>query len=456
MNKLFYITKKHVLLFLFLSFLIPTNSLAKIYYDSPKMSINRMMRNTGGKYIISYPHSFSDTLFIPKDCELYFNGGSLSGPIVMNNTLLTGLVNLKGSTLSGTVSNDFFNASWLCYKDGKTDDAKLINEMIEVCGCVYFPKGCYRLISQYSVGDNLPHKLHSSVQSHIGIHRSGVSLIGENGTEFLTDEPLGTICAYSRPNMIDKSIRNILIKGITFNVKNDGKTFHEFMHTIKLIGVNNITIQNCTFNDFWGDAICLSHYGDNKRTGERTRNQNVKILNNTIIGGEAHNNRNGISVINGKNVLIKENVIRNTSRRDMPGGIDIEPNNSAYTIENIKVDNNMIENVKGAVGAIGLALLRSGAPAHRITIRNNKIKNCNGGIVVVIKTKGTSDEIEITDNVIDTNIRPFKFGGEGSSRNWSIKNNFIRKYSSQKIPGNIKVDKLIVKGNKDIKNLNRH
>ncbi len=441
---------KHVLLFLSLFYLSPSNCLAKTYYDSPKTSINKMVRNSGDKYIISYPHSFSDTLFIPKDCELYFNGGSLSGPIVLNNTLLTGSVNLKGSTLSGTVGNKFFNASWLCYKDGKTDDAKQINEMIEVCGNVYFPKGRYRLISQYNAGDNLIGKLHRSVQSHIGIHRSEVSLIGEKGTEFLTAEPLGTICAFTRPNLIENSIRNILIEGITFTVKNDGKTFHEFLHTIKLIGVNNITIKNCTFNDFWGDAICLSHYGDNKSTGERTRNQNVKILNNTILGGEAHNNRNGISVINGKNVLIKDNVIKNTSRRDMPGGIDIEPNNSAYTIDNIKIENNTIANVKGAVGAIGLALLRGGASAHRIAIRNNKIQNCSGGIVVVIRTKGTSDGIEITDNIIDTNIRPFKFGGEGSSRNWTIKNNRIHRYSAQKIPGNIKVDGLKVEGNKDI------
>lgn len=447
---------KHVLLFFFLFYLIPTNCLAKTHYDSPTMSINKMVRNTGDKYIISFPHSFSDTLFIPKDCELYFNGGSLSGPIVLNNTLLTGSVNLKGSTLSGTVGNKFFNASWLCNRDGKTDDARQINEMIEVCGSVYFPKGRYRLISQYNAGDNLISKLHRSVQSHIGIHRSEVSLIGEKGTEFLTAEPLGTICVYTRPNQIDNSIRNILIEGITFTVKNDGKTFHEFLHTIKLIGVNNITIKNCTFNDFWGDAICLSHYGDNKSTGERTRNQNVKILNNTILGGEAHNNRNGISVINGKNVLIKDNVINNTSRRDMPGGIDIEPNNSAYTIDNIKIENNTIANVKGAVGAIGLALLRGGTSAHRVSIRNNKINNCSGGIVVVIRTKGTSDGIEITDNIIDTKTRPLKFGGEGSSRNWTIKNNIIHKYSFQKIPGNIKVDNLKVEGNKDIQKNNHH
>ena len=69
---------------------------------------------------------------------------------------------------------------------------------------------------------------------------------------------------------------------------------------------------------------------------------------------------------------------------------------------------------------------------------------------------GKSDGIEITDNVIDASTRPFKFDGEGSSRNWIIKNNIILNPSAQKIPGNIKVDNLKVKGNKDIQNKNHH
>lgn len=60
------------------------------------------------------------------------------------------------------------------------------------------------------------------------------------------------------------------------------------MHTIKLIGVNGMIIKDCRFDDFWGDAICLSHYGDNPKTGERSRNQNIKLLSNSIIGSAYH------------------------------------------------------------------------------------------------------------------------------------------------------------------------
>ena len=276
--------------------------------------------------------------------------------------------------------------------DGVTDDAKSINEMIEVCGKVFFPRGTYRLISRYNPKGKVPKKLYKAIKTHIGICSSDVELIGEDETNFVTDDSLSTICLFSKPKQIAKSIRNIKIKNITFNVHNDGVNFHEFLHTIKTIGVNGLEIEYCTFNDFWGDAICLSHYGDNRRTGERTLNQNIRIIGN-IINGDSHNNRNGISVISGRNVLIKDNTIKNTSRKDMPGGIDVEPNNSAYTIENIKIENNYIEGVYSK--AITVYIKRE-APAHHIEILSNDIRNCmKSGIAVAIKTDNTTDSIII-------------------------------------------------------------
>ena len=347
---------------------------AQTIHDSKDGNINALFKNGNTKYVISFHHAFKDTLRLPNGCELVFEGGSLSGPIVMNNTKLSGRVNLKGSSIGGRISNSQFDASWLCAMDGVTDDAKSINEMIEVCGKVFFPEGTYKLVSHYNPEGKVQKKLHKAITTHIGICKSDVELTGKKGTNFVTDDSLSTICLFSKPNQIAKSIQNIKIKNITFTVHNDGVVFHEFLHTIKAIGVNGLAIENCTFNDFWGDAICLSHYGDNPRTGERTLNQNVKIEGNTI-NGDSHNNRNGISVISGKNVLIKNNTIKNTSRKDMPGGIDVEPNNSAYTIQNIRIENNYLEGIFGH--AIKFHIKKE-ASAHHIEILSNEIKNCSG------------------------------------------------------------------------------
>lgn len=421
---------------------------AKTVYDMPDSNLQSLFKAGKSKYVLRYAHQFSDTLIVPYGSVIVFEGGKLSGPVFFNNTKLIGKVNLNGSSINGSIRNKTFYASWLCAMDGVTDDAPRINEMIEVCDNVYFPKGTYRLVSAYNAKGKVSDDCLSGIKSHIGVNRSNVSLIGEPGTIFLTSEPLGTISVFSQPNAIDKSVRNIRIENITFDVRNDGKSFHEFMHTIKLMGVNGITIKNCSFNDFWGDAICLSHYGDNSQTGERTRNLNVKILYNTIVGGNHHSNRNGISVINGKDVLIKGNIIKKTSRKDMPGGIDIEPNNSAYTIENIQIEKNQFDGCRGTAGAIGITMLGEKAPGHHIFIKSNVIKNCTNGIGVAIKTEGTTSHFVIQNNYIAEDTKPYCFSFKGKSNDWTISGNTFERPCSQEIPGDITVTSLVVKNNK--------
>ena len=263
----------------------------------------------------------------------------------------------------------------------------------------------------------------------------------------VTEQPLGTICIFSQPKQIENSVSNIVIKKIDFEVHNDGTNFHEFLHTIKTIGVNGLLIEGCSFHDFWGDAICLSHYGDSPTTGERTRNQNVKILSNYIEGGSHYSNRNGISVVGGQNVLIKGNVIKNTSRKDMPGGIDVEPNNSAYTIDNIRIEDNKLDGIKGGGGAISV-VSPQGGPAHKIYIVNNTVKDSNTGIFIYLKSEDVTDTYVIEKNKVDSNTRPYRFEGEGKSQNWIIRGNVFERPCKQGIPGSIQVSNLILKDNK--------
>lgn len=437
--------KKYIILFISLFMVYHTD--AKTIIDSEAKSIHALLKNSRAKYVIRNFHQFKDTLYIPQGCYIFFEGGGLSGPIVFDDTKLGGQVNLRGSSISGSIRNKIFDASWLCYMDGITDDAPRINEMIEVCGNVFFPKGDYRLISAFNTDGKLPKELHSSVNGHIAICKSNVTLDGETGATFITESPLITLCIFSQPNKISESISNIIIRNMAFDVHNDGKNFQEFMHTIKLIGVNGITIKDCTFNDFWGDAICLSQYGDVPQTGERTRNQNVKILNNTIIGGSHHNNRNGISVINGKNVLVKGNTIKNTSRKNMPGGIDVEPNNSAYTIDNIRIEGNVFEGIRGNCGAIEVCMF-DGGPGHNIFIENNTIRDCNRGLYVYLMTDNTTDNFVIRNNYVAEDTPPYKFVGSGRSKNWIITGNTFGRPCRQIIPGDIKVENLVVKNKK--------
>lgn len=404
-----------------------------IYYDTANCNINQLFKAGKGKYVIRYAHQFDDTLCVPYGSEVRFKGGRLVGPIVFNNTKLSGSVNLKGAHIKGGVRNSTLNASWLCAIDGVTDDAPSINEMLNVCRNIFFPQGTYRLVSAYN-RENF----------HIGIHQDNVRLTGEEGTVFLTKERLGMVCVFTRPNDIANSVRDIRINGITFRTVNDGSVFLEWTHAIQTKGVNGIIIENCTIEDFWGDAICLNHYGDNPQTGERSRNMNVKILNNTIVGGDLHNNRNGISVINGQNVLIQGNTIRNTSRHDMPGAIDVEPNNSAYTIENIKIIGNTIEGSRGGCGAIEICMF-NGGPGRHIYVEDNIISNSNLGLYIYLKTIDTTEHFVIRNNYVAPDTPPYKFVGEGRSKNWTISGNTFLMPTNQYIPGNLRIDNLQLK-----------
>jgi hypothetical protein len=405
-------------------------AVAATFYDSEAGSIAELFSNGQGRYVLRYSHTFSDTLRVPGGCQLVFKGGRLAGPIVFDNTKLTGSVNLRGAHIKGTVSNSRFDASWLCAMDGVTDDAPSINEMIAVCGNVFFPRGTYRLVAPYG-----------KENFHIGIGRSNVSLLGEEGTVLLTRERHGIVCVYSKPYDIPNSIRDIRLKGITFRTVNDGSTFLEWTHAIQMKGVNGMTIEQCRIEDFWGDGICLNHYGDTPQTGERARNQNVKIVKNTIVGGKLHNNRNGISVINGKNVLIKGNTILETSKRNMPGAIDVEPNNSAYTIENIRIVGNTIKGSRGSCGAIEVCMF-NGGPGRHITVEKNDISDSNLGIYIYLKTDDTTEHFVIRNNRVAADTPAYKFVGNGKSKNWVISGNRFERPTGQRIPGDLHIENL--------------
>lgn len=402
------------------------------YYDTAGCNIHELFRLGQGRYVLRYTHKFRDTLFVPQGSELRFKGGRLIGPVVFNATKLSGNVNLKGSHIKGTMRNNKFNASWLCAMDGVTDDAPCVNEIIAVCGNVFFPKGTYRFVSAYN-RENF----------HIGICKDNVTLLGEKGTIFLTKEKLGMVCVFSKPYDIPNSVKNIKLSGITFRTVNDGSVFLQWTHAIQMKGVNGFTIENCTIEDFWGDGICLNHYGDNPETGERSRNQNVRIINNTITG-ESHNNRNGISVINGQNVLIQENVIRNTSRHDMPGAIDVEPNNSAYTIDNVRIIGNIIEGSRGGCGAIEVCMF-NGGPGRHIYVEDNYISNSNLGLYIVVQTDDTTEHFVIRNNHVAADTPPYKFVGRGKSKDWIISGNTFERPTDQRMFGDLQIENLQVK-----------
>lgn len=414
-------------------------------YDSPHGKVQQLFNKKNNSYTIRYNHTFTDTLRIPNNCKIVFKGGSLRGPIEFNNTKISGIPDMKGATVSGTVANDQIEASWFCYMDGMTDDAPSINSIINICNKIHFEKGAYFLNKQHQINMNLHGVLRDRVTAPIGITRSNLTLVGDSGANFIVSSVDNTICIYSKPYDTTNVCKNISIEGITFTTKNEGKNFHEFWNSIKIIGVKGLVIKNCIFNDFWGDAICLSHYCDDEKTGERTRNSNVSIINNKIVGGKHHNTRNGISIISGENVLIQGNSICETTAEEMPGAIDIEADNSVYTVRNIRIINNVIENCFGTAGGICVHTNAKGGPAFDIDIVGNYIKNCTYGLAFVVHANYKSGNITVRGNIVESDTEPYVFYGNGKSTNWLFSNNQFKKKTWRKIGGKMKIIGLTIK-----------
>lgn len=393
-------------------------------------------KNKRTVYKIRYLHKI-DSVSFPTGSEICFEGGSIKGKVTFNNNYLSGMVKLHDSQLDGKISNPRFEAGWACYGDSLHDDAFIVNQILRICKTIHFQPGTYLMSSQHQIPNSFPMKYRKKVKSHIGINQSGVSLIGDEGACILSKDTLKTICIYSKPKVLEHAVGDIIINGLIFRNVNDGQKFYQFEHTIKVAGVDGLEINNCQFFDFRGDAICLSHLGNGRAVGEISRNSNVKIVGN-YIEGVSHNNRNGISVISGKNVLIDNNIIEETSKSNMPGSIDIEANGPAYTMEDITITNNVIKGSKKS--GISIYSNSNGAPAYRITVANNQISNCVRGICFQINSYNTSGDFYIKNNRIVDCKNEIMFVGNGKSKNWIFQGNVLKGDVIKKMPLKIHVD----------------
>lgn len=426
------------LAYLLCMILLPIMAGAKTYYDTPDIDLNRFFAEKHSTYIIRYPHTQTTPVQLPEKIKLDFQGGSIEAPLQFNHTQLSGDVKLQGSTIQGTISNKQFIATWLCYADGVKDDAPNINAILQVCCNVLFPKGIYHLESFHQPLYPI------SKPYHIGVNRANTKLVGEEGAILQTNTMAGTLCIYSKPKDIPSSLSHIYIEGLTFQVTHESSDFdrnQEHCHTISFMGVKGANVKNCHFKNFWGDAICLNHYGDNENTGERTRNSNI-IIENNHIDGYKHSNRNGVSVISGEHVKIKNNTFVNCSHSSMPGAIDVEPNCQVYTINDILIENNQIDRCLGSNGAISLVSNKRGGPLYNITIRNNRITNSSRGMEFAVELSETSGNIKVENNYVDETTDPYVFYGHGETKNWTFKKNVFKRKTKVKFGGSIKFNNL--------------
>jgi len=184
----------------------------------------------------------------------------------------------------------------------------------------------------------------------------------------------------------NNNIRNIVIRDIQFRSRCDTEGFLEQCNQVCIVGGSDVTFNNVLFKGAKSDGIYL---GDNTWSYFSTmaferHNSNVRVI-NCSFDGINQQNRNGISVTDGLDILIDNCTFVNFTSSTMPAAIDIEPNGNGYEI------------------------------IKRISIKNCNISNCGGGGIFFYLTAMTSDlPSQIGDYLIENNVIT-NFTGPGNA-----------------------------------------
>jgi len=230
--------------------------------------------------------------------------------------------------------------------DGIADDTAAIQAAIDAGTFVRIPAGTYR-VGRLTL-------------------KSKLALVGDGSGSVLQGRA-GVILLQGLSPSPGTFLENIELRGLRLTGAVTKAGFAEHVHLVSIAGVRNLLVDDVHFIGFQGDGLYLGASTDNSR-----HNLDVRVVNCTFDGIDK-NNRNCLSVIDGDGVSVRGCIFRRSSRRDMPGFIDVEPNDSANVVRNIQITGNHFEDTDGAVGAVSIVVLkpRLKVPPETFVISHN-------------------------------------------------------------------------------------
>lgn len=254
--------------------------------------------------------------------------GAELAPIVQGNITKKATVN----SLGPTVNVKAYGATG----DGVTDDTAAVQAACTAANGVFFPSGTYKVTSPITL-------------------KSNNMVFGEGASSVIlyTGTATSQGALYANSGSASTYVENLVVQNLKILGTVATAGFSEFVHLISFSGVRNCLIDSCEIVGFRGDGIYI---GSGDLAGQERHNIDVTIS-NCYIDGVNNDNRNGVSVIDGTSVTIENNYFTRCTRSNMPGAIDIEPDDNIYHIvRNISIRNNRIFDCRGGVAAITIFL----------------------------------------------------------------------------------------------------
>ncbi len=202
---------------------------------------------------------------------------------------------------------------------------------------------------------------------------SGASITGAGESSVLKQHPQArfAVLADSGSPRLSSNLRAIRLSNLQLRGSCDSDGFSEFVHLVSLNGVSDVVVDNVLFRGFRGDGLYI---GSGNIGGQERHNTQV-TLRNCVFDGINHQNRNGVSVIDCDGLVIEDCRFINTTKADMPGAIDLEPDGESFhVVRNAHIARNTFIGVGGHGGAIAIYIPRGVLTKPTgILIENNTI-----------------------------------------------------------------------------------
>ena len=269
-------------------------------------------------------------------------------------------VKAAASSTVVNVKNPAFGAKG----DGKTDDTAAIQKAIDAVaakggGIVDIPNGTYLI--------NTLHQESSYFETSGLVMKSNVTL-RMTSTTLLKAMPNDS--QYAAIVTI-KDANNVHLIGGTIEGDRASHTgeYGEWGHGVSITNSTNVTVENVTAKECWGDGFYVG-----KRGGSNINNENITF---EQVHAE-HNRRQGMSITHGKHIKVQHSVFKDTDGTDPRAGIDIEPNKNEQVSDVVVTHNTFIGN---RTGFVAMNHLHGGITSVKnITFEYNKVQDNHVGV----------------------------------------------------------------------------
>lgn len=268
------------------------------------------------------------------------------------------------------------------YGDSKHDDTNAFQKSVDFIknkggGQVIIPKGVYNIShlkffgKAYSNIEIIGEKatIQQTTRSNRILVHNG--LFNTFANRYAADGCFVFDAQVSNQSDDSNSIKNIKISGLTFISHVEKKGFDQLLHQISAHGVSGFIVENCNFIGFLGDGIAINA-GTDFDLFKNAYNKNVSIS-NCNFDGINKDNRQGISIYYCDGFVIDKCNFKNTTRDDMPGAIDIEPDEDTHVSRNGIISNCTFDNIGGNAAVV--VHTRVSKKENKFSNRNFVIKN---------------------------------------------------------------------------------